>query len=172
MNRITVLFSSLFALSLVAAPANQNTATAPAKKSSIVTQVEVATGMTNTGSLAQPGLNVAFNSTLEKNPAIAIGGEFGAFVYGGDDNGALIPILLTAQTSIALSNTTNLVLGIAPGIVIDQFSGSNEVRLAVIFRPGLNFQVSKGLQVSLSPRIGALDGKMLFAPLIGTVWTL
>jgi hypothetical protein len=165
------------------------TSTQPEKSQSVLTEslssspsqpvlMEVGTGITTAMTGAQPGLHVAVNAPIGKS-GIYVGGETGAYFYTTPQLGLYLPILASVAARFDLSQKSYLMLGLSPGIGLVSYDNSrgsgvivgkdySDVYFNLLIKPSFNLSVGEGTLVLFSPRIGTLNGNLLFSPVIGT----
>lgn len=165
------------------------TAPQPDKSQSVLTEtlspsssqpvlMELGTGITTAMTGAQPGVHVAVNAPVGKS-GIYLGGETGAYFYTTPELGLYLPILATVSARFDLSPKSYLMLGLSPGIGLVSYDNSkgsgiivgkdySDVYFNLLIKPSFNLNVGEGTLVLFSPRVGTLNGNLLFSPVIGT----
>lgn len=137
--------------------------------------LEVATGLSTAMVGAQPGVHLAFQAPLGQSGFYA-GLETGSYFYTTPQFGLYLPILANFSARFDFSNKANLMLGLAPGIGIVSFDNSAKpggrdhsgTYFNLLINPAFHLKVADGHQVMVAPRVGTLNGNLLFSPVIGT----
>ncbi|NBT58040.1 hypothetical protein EBT16_04570 [bacterium] len=139
------------------------------------TVLEVGSGVSTAILGAQPGLHVGARLPIG-NSGFYGGLDTGSYFYTTPEFGTYIPILLSASARFDFSQNAHLMLGLAPGIGLINYSNSSkpggrdysDVYFTLLIKPAFNLTVSEGTLVMISPSIGTLNGNLLFSPVIGT----
>ncbi len=137
--------------------------------------LEIATGLATAMVGAQPGVHLALQVPLGQSGFFA-GLETGAYFYTTPEFGLYLPILANFSARFDFSNKANLMLGLAPGIGIVSFDNSvkpggrdhSGTYFNLMINPAFHLQVGEGQKVVVAPRVGTLNGNLLFSPVLGT----
>jgi len=144
-------------------------------ESSSRASLEIATGLSTAIVGAQPGIHLAFQAPLAQSGFYA-GLETGTFFYTNPEFGLYLPILAKIAARFDFTSNAHLMLGLAPGLGIVRFDNSMKpggkdhsgTYFNLVIDPGFHLKVADGQQVMISPRVGTLNGNLLFSPVIGT----
>jgi len=150
-----------------------------AQESGLRPQLQVGTGLTTAIIGAQPGLHVSLDVPLNTSGIFA-GLETGTYLFTTPELGTYIPILASISTRFDFSNQAYLMLGLAPGIGLVSFNNSknpggrdhSDVYFSMLIKPAFHLAVGDDGFVVFSPRVGTLNGNLLFSPMIGTTFEL
>lgn len=171
---------------LAASPAVSNDSAHTVLKEPVTTaapalrpELQVGTGLTTAIVGAQPGLHVALDIPV-KSSGIYAGLETGTYLYTTPEFGTYIPILASVSTRFDFSSQAYLMLGLAPGIGLVSFNNSknpggrdhSDVYFSMLIKPAFHLAVGDSGFVVFSPRVGTLNGNLLFSPMIGTTFEL
>lgn len=148
-------------------------------KTSYPTVLEVATGVTTAIVGAQPGLHVGAQTALG-NSGLYAGLETGTYFYTTPQFGTYIPIAASISARFDFTSQAYLMLGLAPGIGLVSFDNSSkpggrdysDTYFSLLIKPAFHLTVGPGNLVMFAPRIGTLNGNLLFSPVIGTAIAL
>ncbi|NBX93202.1 MAG: hypothetical protein EB078_07940 [Proteobacteria bacterium] len=189
---VGILLWATASSSLIGAPAASTT---PEKSTAVLnesvnsptptkvpTLIEVGTGIATAITGAQPGVHVGINVPLGKS-GLYVGGETGGYFYTAPQFGTYLPILASIAARFDLGQNSYVMLGLSPGIGLVSYDTSkttgvivgkdySDVYFNLLLKPTFNLMVGEGTLVMISPRVGALNGALMFSPVIGTSFEL
>lgn len=160
----------------VASPENtQTTAVTPKTSEARGSLLEIGTGLTTAIVGAQPGVHVGFQAPLA-NSGLYAGAETGAYLYTTPQLGTYVPILVSLGARFDFSANAFFLMGIAPGVGLVSYDNSSrpggkdhsDLYFNFMLKPAFHLTVGEGNQVVFSPRVGTLNGNLMFSPVIGT----
>jgi hypothetical protein len=117
-----------------------------------------------------PGVNIQIAGRPVKDVPLNVTADMGTFFYGaaGFTSGVILPILFGMEYEFTV-NGSNIrpLLGVNFGPVI-----SNGFAFGVLFRPGLNVGIGKGIFLNFEARMGAIASNFVFVPQFGVRFAL
>lgn len=120
------------------------------------------------GGTGLPGFNVQFGAKVVRRLPLHVTVEAGPYFYSGVYGFRLaVPVLFGADYEIHLARSpVSFIAGVNFGPVI-----SSVVTFGMLFRPGINVNIDRGLDFNFEPRFGVLDGYFVFVPQLGLrIW--
>jgi len=137
--------------------------------------LEIGTGLTTAIVGAQPGVHVGFQAPIG-TPGLYAGAVTGAYLYTTPQLGTFIPVLASLGARFDLSSNAFFLMAIAPGVGLVNYDNSSkpggkdhsDLYFNFMLKPAFHLTVGQGNQVVFSPRVGTLNGNLMFSPVIGT----
>jgi hypothetical protein len=116
------------------------------------------------GGTGLPGFNLQFGAKVVRRLPLHVTVDAGPYFYSGYYGFRVaVPILFGADYEFFIpGSNVSFVAGVNFGPVV-----SSAVTFGMLFRPGINVSLERGLDFSFEPRFGVIGGFFAFVPQLG-----
>ena len=119
----------------------------------------------------RPGFALELSGRVSDELPLYAGMEWGSFFETGGEFTAVFALLPSVSFLMNQSESVRPMLGISAGVFLST-GNEEDVRLAALLKPGVQFEVSEAISIHFQSKFGLVGPNFVFIPSIGTAFMI